>query len=124
MTPPDLPNNKLRLPPQGLMMQLVAIILLPLTLILLVVTFGSIAVHQNAMRTMVGERDERAVSTAASALGAQLDLRIRELDRLRRMIASSAIDPPFENLAPYHCLKMILTRVLGSSMQVVSWFRP
>jgi len=113
MTQPDLPNYKLRLPPQGLMMQLVAIILLPLTLILLVVTFGSIAVHQNAMRTMVGQRDERAVSTAASALGAQLDLRMRELDGLRRMIASSAKDPAFENLASISSLENDFDQGIG-----------
>ena len=80
-------------------MQLVAIILLPLTLILLVVTFGSIAVHQNAMRAMVGERDERAVSTAARALGAQLDLRMRELDGLSRLVSSTSTEQAIENLA-------------------------
>jgi hypothetical protein len=37
-----------------------------------VIAFGSLAVHQNAMRAMVGERDERAVRIAAAALEEQL----------------------------------------------------
>jgi signal transduction histidine kinase len=70
------------------MMQLITIILLPLTLILLAITFGSITVHQRAMRSMVGERDERAVSTAARALSSQIDLRLRELAGLASMLSS------------------------------------
>jgi two-component system sensor histidine kinase UhpB len=63
-------------------MQLIAIILLPLTIILVVITFGSITLHQQAMRSMVGERDARLVSTAARSLGAQVDLRLKELTGL------------------------------------------
>jgi signal transduction histidine kinase len=79
MTPSKLPKTNLRLPPQGLMMRLIAIILLPLTVILLVITFGSLTIHQQAMRSMVGERDARLVSTAARSLSAQIDLRVKEL---------------------------------------------
>jgi two-component system sensor histidine kinase UhpB len=66
-------------------MRLIAIILLPLTVILLLITFGSITVHQQAMRSMVGERDARLVSTAARALSAQIDLRVKELTGLAQM---------------------------------------
>jgi signal transduction histidine kinase len=79
MTPSKLPKTNLRLPPQGLMMRLIAIILLPLTVILLVITFGSLTIHQQAMRSMVGARDARLVSTAARSLSAQIDLRVKEL---------------------------------------------
>ena len=79
------------------MMQLITIILLPLTLILLVITFGSITVHQNAMRSMVGERDARLVSTAARALGAQIDLRVKELTGLVLMLPSD----PSESVSAY-----------------------
>src|SRR4030066_558379 len=88
---------KFSLSPQGLMMQLITIILLPLTIILLVITFGSITVHQNAMRSMVGERDARLVSTAARALGAQLDLRVKELTGLALMLPAD----PSESVSSY-----------------------
>lgn len=90
MTPSNRPNIKLRLPALGLVLQLFAIILLPLTLLLVVITFGSLSIHQNAMRTMVGERDARAVRTAASALSAQIDNRVKELNSLQQLIPSNA----------------------------------
>jgi len=83
-------KTKFRLPPQGLMMQLFTIILLPLTILLVVITFGSIAIHQKAMRSLVGERDERLVSIAGRALSAQIDLRIKELTSLQQVISSEA----------------------------------
>jgi hypothetical protein len=62
---------------------LFAFVFLPLTALLLVITFGSLALHQSAMRSMVTTRDERAVRTAASALRAQLEHRLLELEGLR-----------------------------------------
>jgi len=35
------------------------------TVLLLVITFGGLALHRQAMRTLVGQRDERAVTAAA-----------------------------------------------------------
>ncbi len=75
------------------MMQLITIILLPLILIILVITFGSITVHQRAMRSMVGERDARLVSTAARALSAQIDLRVKELNGLSQMLSANNSEP-------------------------------
>lgn len=51
----------------GLTFQLFLIVVLPLTILLLFITFDSIAFHQRAMQTMVGERDERAVSAVAQS---------------------------------------------------------
>ena len=81
------------------MMQLITIILLPLTVILLVITFGSITVHQQAMRSMVGERDARLVSSAAGALNAQLELRSKELTGLAQMLAAEPSAPISSTLA-------------------------
>ena len=53
---------------RGLNLQFFTLIFLPLTGILLLITFGSLSLHQDAMRTLVGERDARAARTAASAL--------------------------------------------------------
>lgn len=69
------PQGSLPLPGmrwRGLNLQFFALFFIPLTAILLLVTFGSLTLHQRAMRQLVGERDERAARTAASALGAQL----------------------------------------------------
>jgi signal transduction histidine kinase len=63
-------------------LQLFAFVFLPLTALLLVITFGSLALHQSAMRNMVTGRDERAVRTASSALRAQLEHRLLELEGL------------------------------------------
>jgi len=60
---------------RGLNLQFLALIFLPLTAILLLITFGSLTLHQRAMRNLVGERDERAARTAAIALSGQLNYR-------------------------------------------------
>ena len=72
-------RKHLKLPPAGLAFQLFAIILLPLSLLLVAITFGSISIHNRAMRNMVGERDQRAVSIAASALNDQITSRWHEM---------------------------------------------
>ena len=54
---------------RGLNLQFFAFFFVPLTVILLLITFGSLNLHQHAMRQLVGERDERAARTAASAIG-------------------------------------------------------
>lgn len=63
----------LRIP--SLPLQLFIIIVLPLTLLLLVIAFGSLGLHQRAMRTMVGERDERATRAASAAITEQIHYR-------------------------------------------------
>jgi len=57
---------------RGLPIQLFVLTILPLTLLLLVIAFGSLFLHQRSMRQLVGERDERAARAAASAISEQL----------------------------------------------------
>lgn len=57
---------------RGLTVQLFAITVLPLTLLLLIIAFGSVNMHQQDMRALVGERDQRAVQSAAAALASEL----------------------------------------------------
>jgi hypothetical protein len=87
------PKIGIKLPALGLMLQLFAIILLPLTLILVAITFGSLSIHQQAMRSLVGERDARAVRNAASALNAQVDNRIKEVQTVAEMILANPTEP-------------------------------
>ena len=67
---------------RGLTVQLLAITVLPLTLLLLLIAFGSVSLHQQDMRTLVGDRDERAVQAAAAALGSELHHRASNISHL------------------------------------------
>ncbi len=84
-------TSRIKLPAAGLVFQLFAIILLPLTLLLVAITFGSISIHNQAMRSLVGERDQRAVLIAATALSTQIDSRVRELESLSMLLS---VNPP------------------------------
>jgi two-component system sensor histidine kinase UhpB len=92
---------------QKLTVQIMALVFLPLTILVLVVAFGSTSLHQSAMRNLVGERDERAARSVANAINAQLlhraDLiqslavRGRELASLDEVLESSAfLDQEFD----------------------------
>jgi signal transduction histidine kinase len=67
---------------RGLTVQLLAITVLPLTLLLLLIAFGSVSLHQQDMRALVGERDERAVQSAAAALASELHHRASSISNL------------------------------------------
>lgn len=53
---------------RGFTLQLFLIIILPLTVLVLAVAFGSQSLHHEAMRSLVGDRDLRTVRAAASSL--------------------------------------------------------
>lgn len=67
---------------RGLTVQLLAITVLPLTLLLLLIAFGSVSLHQQDMRALVAERDERAVQSAAAALDSELHHRLTNISNL------------------------------------------
>ena len=85
-------NSKLRvsLPWRGLIWQLFIIAIMPLTALVLVIAFGSLTAHQRAMRALVGERDERAVKTAATALEEQLKHRESAMRSLAQLAENSS----------------------------------
>jgi signal transduction histidine kinase len=88
---------------KGINLQLLTIIFLPLTVILVAITFGSLSLHQQAMRTLVGERDERAARTAAKAIDNYLAYRWLALENLswKALVAGdqdrSSIQTPLGN---------------------------
>jgi two-component system sensor histidine kinase UhpB len=84
-------RQKLALPWRGLIPQLFFLVILPVTILLLVFTLGNISVHQQAMRSLVGERDERAVRGAAGALSIEIENRLATLQTLARL--SDSGDP-------------------------------
>ena len=67
---------------RGLTVQMLAITVLPLTLLLLLIAFGSVSLHQQDMRALVGERDQRAVQSAAVALASELHHRAASISDL------------------------------------------
>ena len=82
------------MPWRGLIWQLFVITILPLAVLTVVITFGSLTIHQQAMRALVGERDERAVRTAAAALEEQLSHR-QDAIRSLALLAENAVPDEF-----------------------------
>jgi signal transduction histidine kinase len=82
---------------RGFPLQLFALIILPLTILLVGITFGSLALHQRAMRTLVGERDERAVRGAAAAISEQLNHKAATVHSL--LLQAAATGDPEQTLA-------------------------
>ena len=74
---------------RGFSVQLFAVTVLPLTLLLLVIAFGSVSMHQRDMRALVGERDERAVQAASAALESELHHRMASISGLSTYAQSS-----------------------------------
>jgi signal transduction histidine kinase len=77
---------------RGLPLQLFVFIILPLTALLVGIAFGSLALPQRAMRTLVGERDERATRAAATAITEQLNHRAATVRSLALQVAATG-DP-------------------------------
>ncbi len=111
---------------RGLPLQLFALTILPLAVLLVAVAFGSLALHQQAMRTLVGERDERATRAAAAAITEQLNhrasairslaLRAVDSDDLDHVLADAAfILPDFEGgLAIYDSTNRLIVSTLAA----------
>ena len=70
--PSDRRSQRLKRRWPSVTVQFIFFGILLLTAFLLLVAFGSVKLHQQAMRTLVGERDERTVAMIAGALDEQL----------------------------------------------------
>ncbi len=90
-TPLPLPGLRWR----GLTLQMFLTVVLPLSALLLAVALGGLHFHQQAMRSLVGERDQRATRTAAQALQEQLK---------HRAAAIQGIAWRLESAKPQHVL--------------------
>ncbi len=87
---------------RGLTLQLFVFVVLPLTLLLIALSIGSLTLHQNAMRSLVVTRDERAVRAAAAALSEQLHHRLTAIHGLAQQ--PSITTAPTQTLAGYSFL--------------------
>lgn len=92
MSQPPRGIKRFFLPWRGVIWQLFVITILPLAVLTVVIAFGSLTVHQQAMRALVGERDERAVRTAAAALEEQLKHRQDSIRTLSLLAENASPD--------------------------------
>lgn len=84
--------ERARLTWRGVTTQLFVLIVLPLSFLTVAIAFGGLSLHREAMRTMVGERDERAVRAAASAISEQLNHRTKAVRSLA-LLAGDDLSP-------------------------------
>ncbi len=71
---------------RGVTTQLLALVVLPLSVLAVVIAFGGLSLHRQAMRMMVGERDERAARAAATAISEQLNHRTKAIQGLALLV--------------------------------------
>ncbi|MCJ7531363.1 MAG: hypothetical protein MUO64_10080, partial [Anaerolineales bacterium] len=69
-------------------LQLILLTVLPLAVLTLVVAFGSLSLHHQAMRSLVGDRDLGAARAAANMLGKELSHRALIIQILARSMAN------------------------------------
>src|SRR5512142_1859892 len=74
---------------RSLTFQLLAIVVFPLIVLLFILTFGSSALHESAMRELVGDRDERAARMASTAIVDQIQKRANEMRSLAGLVSGS-----------------------------------
>jgi signal transduction histidine kinase len=84
---------------RGVTLQLFLLLIFPLGLLLLIIAFGSLSLHQDAMRTMVGERDERAARAAATAISKGLSHRATLIRSLALHLTATQM--PDQSLAEF-----------------------
>ena len=82
----------------GFTAQLFLLTILPLTLLLLAIALGSVYLHQQDMRALVGERDERAVRAAAVAVNSELHHRATTISDIAALVNAKK-DFTFADLA-------------------------
>lgn len=72
---------------RSLTTQLVLIVVFPVAILLTLVAYSGVSLHEDAMRTLVSDRDHRAVSAAADALADRFQSRMMVLKLLVERLA-------------------------------------
>lgn len=73
---------------RGVTVQLFLIAVLPLIILVLLITFGSLNLHHEGMRTLVADRNLRAARSAAASLESEINHRGKMLELLARDVSS------------------------------------
>lgn len=74
---------------RGVTLQLFLVAVLPFIVLVLVVAFGSLALHNEAMRSLVADRNLRAVQSAAASLSIEINHRGETLEIIARDLTGS-----------------------------------
>ncbi|MHB1449067.1 MAG: sensor histidine kinase [Bellilinea sp.] len=74
---------------RGVTLQLFLVAVLPLIVLVLIVTFGSLSMHHEAMRSLVANRNLRAAQYAAAGIEKEIDHRSDILELLAKVLAST-----------------------------------
>lgn len=75
----------------GVTLQLFLVAVLPLIVLVLIVTFGSLSMHHQAMRSLVANRNLRAVQYAAAGIEKEINHRTDILEMLAKVLGSTDI---------------------------------
>jgi signal transduction histidine kinase len=114
---------------RGFPLQLLLLTILPLTILLLIVAFGSQTLHHEAMRSLVGDRDLRAVRATAGSIELEIMHRSTTLQMLARSMGgqndlNNLLLTPDELAANFDGGMAILAadgKLLHASSQIISW---
>ena len=83
-------NRSLGIIWRGLAVQLLTIVILPLSVLLIITAFAGLALHQQSMRDLTAERDERTVLATANTLGELIQQRQASVQGLASRVKSDA----------------------------------
>lgn len=78
-------------------LQLLVLTILPLTVLLVAIVGGSTFIHQRAMRTLVGERDQRTAVVVAAAIDEQLKQSTTVLKMMREVDETDPLTELFDH---------------------------
>jgi signal transduction histidine kinase len=87
-------RNRSGLSWRGVTAQLFVLVILPLSVLTIGIAFGGLALHRNAMRAMVGDRDERSARAAAGAIAEQLNHRLKAIQGLALLAVEATTPEP------------------------------
>lgn len=73
---------------RGVTLQLFLVAILPLTVLVLIITFGSLTLHHKAMRSLVADRNQRAVQSIAISLSKEIEHRGKTIELISRTVGS------------------------------------
>ncbi len=110
---------------RGVTLQLFLFAVLPLTLLVLIVTFGSLQLHHDAMRSLVADRNLRAVQSAAASISKAVEHRGQTLVLVSKALAAGGMMEQFETelayfeggVAAFDATGAIQTSVGGSAIE-------
>jgi len=86
---PPLGGRRAKATGRSLTLQLFLFAILPLTILLVVIAFGSLVLHSQAMRDLVAEREARASHAASDAIAEQLRQRGQLIQSLAALAAEA-----------------------------------